>query len=139
LSEEYLFVYGTLLSDLNSPAGSVLKTHAEYTAPASVQGRLYEIRGYPGLMLSDDAAETVFGELYLIREKRKLLSALDEYEGCSSRFPEPTEYLRKQIPVITHEGKNVQAWTYLYNWELSGRVWIKSGDYVKWVSRPADW
>ncbi|MCC5908759.1 MAG: gamma-glutamylcyclotransferase [Balneolaceae bacterium] len=136
MEKEYLFVYGTLLSSLNSPAGSVLKMYAKRISPATIQGRLYDIGGYPGLVLADDGAEEgeiIYGELYMIREKENLLSALDEYEGCSPRFPEPREYVRKVIPVTTPERKQVQAWAYLYNWELSGRLQIESGDYKKFV------
>ena len=137
MEKEYLFVYGTLLSSLNSPAGSVLKMYAERISPATIRGRLYDIGGYPGLVLADDEGagkgEVVYGELYLIREKENLLSALDEYEGCSPRFPEPREYKRKVIPVITPEGNQVQAWAYLYNWDLSRCLRIESGDYEKFM------
>jgi gamma-glutamylcyclotransferase (GGCT)/AIG2-like uncharacterized protein YtfP len=137
MEKVYLFVYGTLLSSLNSPAGSVLKMYAERISPATISGRLYDIGGYPGLVLADDGAEEgeiIYGELYMIREKENLLSALDEYEGCSPRFPEPREYVRKVIPVTTPERKKVQAWAYLYNWDISHCLRIESGDYEKFVS-----
>jgi gamma-glutamylcyclotransferase (GGCT)/AIG2-like uncharacterized protein YtfP len=133
--KDYLFVYGTLLSRLNSPASLILEHYAELIAPASVQGRLYEIRGYPGLVLSDDSEETVQGEIYLIHEKQKLFTALDEYEGCSPRFPGPTEYVRKRVSVKKEGGKIVQAWAYLYNWNLLGKARIHSGDYLKQIGR----
>ena len=50
-------------------------------------------------MLSDDAADIVFGELYRLRAAGALLREFDMYEACGEGFAEPTEYIRQMLPV----------------------------------------
>lgn len=127
-----LFVYGTLRSDSpkKSPVKSSLNRYAKRAGKAAMQGRLYEIDWYPGVVQSEKAEDIVTGELYILTNEAKLLQHLDEYEGCSAHFPEPHEYMRRKIPVQTESGETVQAWVYLYNWELPEESRILTGDYL---------
>ena len=59
-----LFVYGTLMRGFDHPMAQLLSRSADYLGEARCQGRLYLIKHYPGLLLSDDPSEIVFGELY---------------------------------------------------------------------------
>ena len=52
------------------------------------------MKHYPGLVLSDDPAELVHGELFALREPDALLREFDMYEACGEGFAEPTEYVR---------------------------------------------
>ncbi|MGY6554247.1 MAG: gamma-glutamylcyclotransferase family protein [Wenzhouxiangella sp.] len=126
----HLFVYGTLRRDSGSPAHDWLAQRADNLGAAWIQGRLYRIARYPGLVLSDHPAERVVGELYALREPETVLAELDRYEECSPGFPEPTEYVRCQRPVTLQDGKRCSAWVYLYNRSVTERARIVTGDFL---------
>ena len=49
-------------------------------------------------MLSDDAADIVYGELFRLHASPKpCCGEFDMYEACGAGFPEPTEYLRRML------------------------------------------
>ena len=62
-----LFVYGTLMRGFDHPMAQLLSRSADFIGEAHCRGRLYLIKHYPGLVLSDDPADIVFGELYRLR------------------------------------------------------------------------
>ena len=64
-----LFVYGTLMRGFDHPMAQLLSRSADFLGEATCRGRLYLIKHYPGLVLSDDPAEVVFGELYRLRDR----------------------------------------------------------------------
>jgi len=47
---EFLFVYGTLLSGIKNNFSKLLKTDSAYIGKASFQGKLFIIEYYPGLL-----------------------------------------------------------------------------------------
>src|SRR4051812_45548450 len=59
-----LFVYGTLMRGFDNPMTKLLARNAEFCGPARCQGRLYLVTWYPGMVLSDDPGDVVFGELF---------------------------------------------------------------------------
>jgi gamma-glutamylcyclotransferase (GGCT)/AIG2-like uncharacterized protein YtfP len=98
---------------------------------ARCRGRLYRVKHYPGLVLSDDASDVVFGELYRLRQPAELLREFDMYEACGEGFAEPTEYVRQMLPVTLADGAVRQAWTYVYNWPVAHLPWIASGRFLE--------
>lgn len=126
-----LFVYGTLMRGFDHPMATLLSRSADYLGSATCRGRLYLIKHYPGLLLSDDPNDTVFGELYHLRDRDALLGEFDMYEACGEGFPEPTEYLRKMLQVTQADGTAGEAWTYVYNWPVTGLPRIASGKFLK--------
>jgi gamma-glutamylcyclotransferase (GGCT)/AIG2-like uncharacterized protein YtfP len=60
----------------------------------------------------------------------ELLGELDMYEACGEGFPEPTEYLRQLIEVALPDGTAGKAWTYIYNWPVTGLPRIASGRFL---------
>ena len=50
-----LFVYGTLMRGFDHPMAQLLSRSADFLGTATCRGRLYLIKHYPGLVLSDDA------------------------------------------------------------------------------------
>nr|WP_277346345.1 gamma-glutamylcyclotransferase family protein [Solimonas marina] len=125
-----MFVYGTLRRCCRRPEHEELVAHAEFVGPGTIQGRLYEVDGYPGAVDSDDANERVHGELYRIRDAVALFAVLDEYEEYSARFPTPHEYVRAQRTVAVEDGGHVQACIYLYHRPTHERRRIICGDYA---------
>jgi len=126
-----LFVYGTLMRGFDHPMAQLLSRSADCLGAARCQGRLYLIKHYPGLLLSDDPGEIVFGELYRLRDRDALLGEFDMYEACGEGFPEPTEYLRKMLQVTEEDGTASEAWTYVYNWPVTGLPRIASGKFLE--------
>ena len=49
-----LFVYGTLMRGFDHPMAQLLSRSADFLGAASCGGRLYLIKHYPGLVLSDE-------------------------------------------------------------------------------------
>ena len=126
-----LFVYGTLMRGYLHPMARLLSDNAEYLGEASCRGRLYMVKHYPGLVLSGDANEIVHGELYRLREAEALLREFDMYEACGEGFAEPTQYLRRMLPVTSADGAEAEAWTYLYNWPVETLTRIESGRFLQ--------
>jgi gamma-glutamylcyclotransferase (GGCT)/AIG2-like uncharacterized protein YtfP len=130
LTPDHLFVFGTLLSGYDHPMSRMLSRRAELLGEARCMGQLYLVRHYPGMVPSTDDADQVFGELYLLRDA-ELLRELDDYEGCSEKYPQPHEYVRARVAVTTTDGATVQAWTYLYNRPVTHLPRIASGRFLE--------
>ena len=128
---DLLFVYGTLMRGFDHPMAQLLSRSADFIGEAQCGGRLYLVTHYPGLVLSDDPTDKVFGELYRLRQPNELLREFDMYEACGEGFAEPTEYVRQMLPV-TSQGHSVdEAWTYLYNWPVAHLSRIASGRFLE--------
>lgn len=136
----YLFVYGTLLSAVHTPISTDLKTNAHCIGRASFQGRLYLVNDlnlsmtYPGAIDSLVSSDLVFGEVYKLPtglNGEALLDRLDRYEECDLKSPSPTEFVRVLRPVLTEEYRKLNAWIYLYAWEITHLERIESGDFLR--------
>src|ERR1700704_2731423 len=125
-----LFVYGTLMRGFDHPMAKLLSRSADFVGEARCQGRLYLVKHYPGLVLSDDADDIVFGGLYRLRAPDELLREFDMYEACGEGFIEPTEYVRRMLSVTRDGGAVSEAWTYIYNWPVTRLPRIASGRFV---------
>ena len=82
-----LFVYGTLMRGFDHPVARLLRQAADFIGEARCRGRLYRVKHYPGLVLSDDADDIVFGEVYRLRQRAELLREFDIYEACGEGLP----------------------------------------------------
>jgi gamma-glutamylcyclotransferase (GGCT)/AIG2-like uncharacterized protein YtfP len=130
MTSDLLFVYGTLMRGYVHPMAKLLSGNADFLGEVSCRGRLYMVKHYPGLVLSDDANEIVHGELYRLREPEALLREFDMYEACGEGFPEPTQYVRQMLPVALADGSPDEAWTYIYNWPVAKLKLIESGRFL---------
>jgi len=109
----------------------LLSRSADFIGEARCRGRLYLVKHYPGLVLSDDPSEVVFGEVYRLRARDALLREFDMYEACGEGFAEPTEYVRKMLEVTLDDGSLSEAWTYVYNWPVTNLPRIASGRFLE--------
>src|SRR3979411_1581684 len=97
MMQDRLFVYGTLMRGFDHPMAKLLSRSADFVGEARCQGRLYLVNDctearcqgrlylvnhYPGLVLSDDPDEVVFGELYQLGAEAELLREYAMYEAC---------------------------------------------------------
>jgi len=131
MTSDRLFVYGTLMRGFDHPMAMLLSRAADFIGEARCQGRLYRVKHYPGLVLSDDADDVVFGEVYRLRQPNELLREFDMYEACGEGFAEPTQYIRKMLQVAREDGSAAEAWTYIYNWPVGHLSRITSGRFME--------
>src|SRR5712671_8051407 len=110
MTSDRLFVYGTLMRGFDHPMAQLLSRRADFVGEARCRGRLYRVKHYPGLVLSDDSTDVVFGELYRLRAPDELLREFDMYEACGEGFKAPTEYIRHMLPVTRDGHAAEQAW-----------------------------
>ncbi len=123
---EYLFVYGTLRSDIPSSMSKFLRRRAALVGKATAAGRILDLGGYPGFV---SGGGTVKGELYKINaeEAEETWQLLDSYEGVSGLATE--DYRKITIEVRVAGGGQFRATTYEYQQSVSGRAEIPHGDY----------
>jgi len=138
MTSDRLFVYGTLMRDFDHPMAQLLARSADFIGTARCRGRLYLVKHYPGLVLSEDAADVVFGELYRLRQPVELLAEFDMYEACGEGFTEPTEYVRRMLPIMLEDAAGeaspeawTEVWTYIYNWPVTKLPRIASGRFME--------
>ena len=131
-SSQFLFVYGTLRKHSGGDLYHVLARNAAFVGDGTVQGRLYSLGEYPGLVLARTPTDTVKGEVYRIAglSLNEVLALLDEYEGCGQRDPEHHEYRRTIIPVRIDNQNTIRAWAYVLNRDTQGLRRIHSGDFI---------
>jgi gamma-glutamylcyclotransferase (GGCT)/AIG2-like uncharacterized protein YtfP len=130
MTSDHLFVYGTLMRGFDHPMAQLLSRSADFIGEACCRGRLYLVKHYPGLVLSDDPADTVFGELFRLRRPAECLREFDMYEACGEGFEPPTEYVRQMLTVTRDDGA-AEAWTYVYNWPVTKLPRIASGRFLE--------
>ena len=131
MTSDCLFVYGTLMRGFDHPMARLLSANADFLGQSRCRGRLYLIKHYPGLVLSNDADDIVHGELYRLRAPDELLREFDMYEACGEGFAEPTQYIRRMLPVTRDDGTESEAWTYIYNWPVAHLPRIASGRFME--------
>jgi gamma-glutamylcyclotransferase (GGCT)/AIG2-like uncharacterized protein YtfP len=131
MTSDRLFVYGTLMRDFDHPMARMLSRNADFLGPARCRGRLYLVKHYPGLVLSDDERDVVHGEVYRLHQPEALIAEFDMYEACGEGFPEPTQYVRQMLPLTLAGGATIEAWTYIYNWPVTELKRIASGRFME--------
>ncbi|NJB86378.1 gamma-glutamylcyclotransferase (GGCT)/AIG2-like uncharacterized protein YtfP [Lewinella marina] len=126
-SSEYLFVYGTLRSDIPSSMSKFLRRRATLVGKATVAGKLIDLGGYPGFIAGGGTMTK--GELYRIREdqEEETWQLLDAYEGVSGLPSE--EYRRIEVEARVAAGGKFMAQTYEYQQSTGGKAEIPHGDY----------
>lgn len=134
MKDENLFVYGTLRKAAGHAMHHVVDSYCHFISDGSVQGKLYEVSGYPGVVESAKESDRVLGELYQIIDRECVLPVLDDYEGCTAAYSQPHAYARKKCRVTTVNGESYSAWIYLYNLDVTTLYQIQSGDYLNFLN-----
>lgn len=124
-----LFVYGTLRRDVWNSRVDLLGSAARFVGRARMQGRLYHLGRYPGLVPSRDPGSWVYGEVYALEHLADTLARLDRYEGCGLRDPAPWEFERVEADVVLAWAARDRGWVYVYAGPVDEARRIRSGDY----------
>ena len=134
---QYLFVYGSLMSDTGSPMARFLKRDNRFLAEISLPGKLYDLGSYPGFVYDREADSRVAGHLFELKDASRVLRILDEFEGINEKQPEASEYRRICVPYQL-DGPMIQLYFYNYNQPVRGLKEIPGGNYkTYWPSQPA--
>jgi gamma-glutamylcyclotransferase (GGCT)/AIG2-like uncharacterized protein YtfP len=128
-----LFVYGTLMAAAGHRMGARLARESRLLGPATIQGRLYDLGRYPGLVPSEDAGDAVHGEVVVLADPAASLRWLDAYEGIAPGREEQSEYERVERPVRLATGAAVIAWAYVYRSAVSAGRRVPGG---RWLDSP---
>jgi gamma-glutamylcyclotransferase (GGCT)/AIG2-like uncharacterized protein YtfP len=101
---------------------------SKFISEARVNGSLYDLGPYPGLLLNESTS-SVIGEVYEVDDE--LLNELDEFEASSN-------YVRKQVE-ISFAAQRTKCWTYEPNPEFYrlDRL-ITSGDWIEYSRMEKD-
>jgi gamma-glutamylcyclotransferase (GGCT)/AIG2-like uncharacterized protein YtfP len=124
----HLFVYGSLMSTAGHPMGERLAREARLLGQASIQGRLYRVSWYPGVVDGAAPHQRVHGEVYELDDPVPALAWLDAYEGLAPQTP--NEYERVERPVRLAGGEELTAWVYLYRKDVAGLQAVPDGRWA---------
>ncbi len=135
---DLLFVYGTLQSTAQHPMGDLLRSHARLVGTGAICARLYIIDDqedlganyFPGALPSPDPADRVYGEVYELTNPAPLMPELDRLEACGPDWPEPQEFILRNVEVLIDGGEAARAWSYLYTWDVTGAERVMSGRFT---------
>lgn len=124
-----LFAYGLLKSGHHF-FEEKLKPALVSTIEAAASGEIYYLpnHGFPAMT---GGKEPVYGELLELKDDA-LLAETDAYEECFPDDPESSLYTRKEIEVLTKEGKKEKCFAYVMTREKIVRAggWrIESGRF----------
>jgi gamma-glutamylcyclotransferase (GGCT)/AIG2-like uncharacterized protein YtfP len=110
----HLFVYGTLLSTAGHPMGDRLRREARLVGAASIEGQLFSLGRYPGLVEAPGAGTRVHGEVYALDAPAASLKWLDAYERIVPGDHDRNDYARVERLARLPSGEEVTAWVYIF-------------------------
>jgi gamma-glutamylcyclotransferase (GGCT)/AIG2-like uncharacterized protein YtfP len=124
-----LFVYGSLLARAGHPMGERLAREARPVGEACLQGRLYRVSWYPGLV-EGASRERVYGEVYALDDPVRTLLWLDAYEGVAEVGAQDGDYARAERTARLAYGGELRVWVYLYRGDVSGLTIVPGGRWL---------
>jgi gamma-glutamylcyclotransferase (GGCT)/AIG2-like uncharacterized protein YtfP len=131
MNVKYLFVYGTLLSELASPEMAGLIRQLGKVGPATTKGRLYDLGKYPGAIVDPSSRTLIYGEVYQLPPDKDSLAQLDLYEEYDPVAPQDSLFVRTKCLAKTFDGRTFECWIYSYNGSIKAAPLISSGNYAE--------
>ena len=131
MATEYLFLYGTLKPDAADREIADVVKELRSVGRGRVPGKLYDLGDYPGAIVDASANTFVKGLLLELPNSKASLDALDRYEEFDSSNPRTSLFVRTRTRVRLTNGRNVQAWMYVYNRDPGNAPLIRGGEYSK--------
>jgi gamma-glutamylcyclotransferase (GGCT)/AIG2-like uncharacterized protein YtfP len=121
------FFYGTLKHG-GSNALILQSGRVSIVEPVLVDGSLFDVGGYPGLVPPARPGAESRGEFWLFEEPEAILDRLDRLEGFT-RYDSPCEYYRVLTSVHRQNGSVDMAWTYRYGRSVRNLDEIRGGEW----------
>jgi gamma-glutamylcyclotransferase (GGCT)/AIG2-like uncharacterized protein YtfP len=125
----HLFVYGTLLPGLAPPVIADVVYALKFLGHATLPGRLYHLGTYPGCVLDPACGRLIHGQLLEIPPDPAILDRLDWYEDYAAHDADGSLFLRTTCDAARPDGRQIPAWVYVYNRDVSRARLIESGRY----------
>ena len=124
----HLFVYGTFLSTVGHPMGDRLRQEARLIGEASIEGKLFSLGKYPGLIEAGGAGARVHGEVYALNSPAASLEWLDAYEGIAPG--DQNDYARVERLARLASGQEITAWVYVYLKPVAASNLVPDGRWI---------
>lgn len=131
--QQYLFVYGTLLSEYgDKDSRELMDKYSEFLGKAIIEAKMFMVDYYPGIVPCDDTEKYyVKGELYKLNEPELLFKFLDKYEEYNPLDPTHSEFIRKKATVkLKSSGETYEAWVYFFNQSTEDLEFLPKGDFM---------
>jgi len=126
---DLIFVYGTLLQGIQSNVAQYFHANATLISEGFMIGELYDLGVYPGAVFDAKSNDKVYGHIFQLKNPTTVLQVR----------PQPTEYVRKQVPISTFSTdrsikmKPIECWVYVYNFSTDKKEKIESGNYLSFI------
>lgn len=123
-----VFVYGTLRPGQSN--FDVVRRYVVSSEPANLRGASMTASSFPYVWRTSTG--TVWGDLLVIdpTSTEAALRALDRLEGYAGPGMN-NHYDRAAVQVVTNEGRETKAWTYLVDeFRASAFAPVRSGDFL---------
>ena len=130
--KDYLFVYGTLRKNYDLKLKNRVKDGLQYLGQAKIGAALYDLGRYPGAV-KDKTGKEVVGDVFLVNDPEGVFRVLDKYEGFAKASAAKSEFVRRKGKVRMRSGKELNAWIYWYNFDLSGKAPIRYKNYLNYL------
>lgn len=135
MSEEdryHLFVYGTLMSVATGALGGLerqrLARGATTLGAAWVTGQLYDLGGYPGVVLADEErGAVVHGEVMRLADPDAVFRWLDTYEEVTPGGSRSDLYQRILTRATLTDGTRLGCWIYAMRRVPDGLKMLSNG------------
>lgn len=122
----HVFVYGTLRKGDDNDI-TRLSPAPRHVGNSVISGLMYHLGAYPGVVLTDDPAQTIIGEVYAIEPA--LEQVLDKIEMI---YPQQRDEYVKSNVVLKLGAQQLTCLVYEINPSyIQGKPLITSGDWVK--------
>lgn len=125
---DYIVLYGSLRTDGEISNKPDLSTYLKPAGKALVEGRLFDLGEYPGLV---PGAGSVHAELYEVVD-RQAFRVIDGFEQYDPTDVEQSLYLRRAVRLVRPQ---LDAWVYVYNRRINTAPEIKSGDWIEYLAQ----
>jgi gamma-glutamylcyclotransferase (GGCT)/AIG2-like uncharacterized protein YtfP len=129
---EYVFVYGTLLSDFLHPLNKKMQKEGKLIGKGFVFGKMYDVGTYPAAIPSFDSI--ILGEVYQIPEI--LFFDIDDYEDYNVYIPNESLFKRKKTKVylLKEITENIHPEEFIRNKEKFPKIF----SWIYWYNRPVE-
>ena len=128
---DLLFVYGSLMPSSAARFGREqrdrLAAESERLGAAVIDGRLYDLGSYPGLI---EGGGEVHGELLRLPDPARSFAWLDPFEDILPEQDRDSDYERVVRPVRLEGCRVLDAWVYLWVKPVTGARLIADGRWV---------
>lgn len=131
MNSDYLFVYGTLLKDVDNEMSKFLQQHAQFISKGYFNGKLYQVSWYPGAVISNNSSDRVYGHIYKLSNFNYTFKVLDAYEGIDYNNAKNNLFKRESVTAFLETDTEIKTWVYTYNLSTTHLRQIESGDFLK--------